>query len=344
MQIWHLYLAGMVNGTFEQLQELSYAASITSLVPQQFYSRATGLGYFIGYGSKIFAPMLAGAFYPLMGLGGIMAIDLVSFGIAIATVFSVQIPQPAAPVPPQSSNPWPWQTLWRETTAGCRYLLHHPSLVALLLTTSLFWLIHDLGGALFSPMILARTGNDTAILGNVSAAAGAGGMVGAAIMSAWSGPKPRIHGILLGMVGAGLCKVIFGLGQMPWIWIPIQFCSSLNFPLMGSSEQAIWLAKVSPQQQGRVFAVNYLSLDLTTTLSYLIAGPLADRLLEPAMKPGGSLAPWLGRIFGVGPGAGMALLYVLSALGLVLLGLGGYTWKTLRQVEARVPDHEAVRD
>lgn len=48
------------------------------------------------------------------------------------------------------------------------------------------------------------------------------------------------------------------------------------------------------------------------------------------------------RILGTGPGAGMALLYILSSLGLLLIGVGGYTFTGLRQVEKIVPDHDAI--
>ncbi|HNR50504.1 MAG TPA: hypothetical protein PKI80_02875, partial [Deltaproteobacteria bacterium] len=43
---------------------------------------------------------------------------------------------------------------------------------------------------------------------------------------------------------------------------------------------------------------------------YLLAGYLADHLLEPAMMPGGSLAPVFGPLVGTGPGAGMAVMFL----------------------------------
>lgn len=340
LHIWHLYLAGALNGTFDQLQELAYSTSIATLVPKQQYSRASSMGYFIGYGSKIFAPALAGALYPVIGLTGILFIDLVTFAIAISSVLFVSIPQPIPEAAHQHLQTW--RNLWWEVTSGCRYIFARSGLLALLISTSLFWFAHDLGGAVFAPMLLARTQNDTAVLGSVSAAAGVGGVVGALAMSTWGGPKRRIHGVLLGMVGAGLSKTVFGLGQTLLVWIPAQLCSSLHFPLMGSSEQAIWLAKVRPDIQGRVFAVSALSLHITTSLSYLIAGPLADRVLEPAMQPGGLLVPVLGGIFGTGPGAGMALQYVLTSLCLLLVGAGGYAFQAVLNLEDSIPDHEGI--
>ncbi|WP_306557415.1 hypothetical protein [Nostoc sp. 'Peltigera malacea cyanobiont' DB3992] len=194
---------------------------------------------------------------------------------------------------------------------------------------------HDVGDAIYTPMILARSGNNTLLLGSLASAAGIGGVMGALIMSAWGGSKHRIKGVLWGMVGAGLSKTIFGLGNTAFVWIGAQFCSSLNFPLNGSSENAIWLAKVTPEVQGRVFAVRSLLFQIFSAIAYLIAGPLADRVFEPAMKPNGQLAWLFGNIFGINKGAGMALLYVLCSLCMLLVGVFGFNVRLLRNIDER---------
>jgi MFS transporter, DHA3 family, macrolide efflux protein len=143
-----------------------------------------------------------------------------------------------------------------------------------------------------------------------------------------------VVGMLAGFIGAGLSKTVFGLGQSPQIWVPAQFCSSLNFPLLGSSETAIWMTQIAPAQQGRVFAANALVVQVVSAGAALIAGPLAERILEPALVPTGYLADILGGVVGTGPGAGMALLFVVCALAMVGVGLGGYCIPALRWVEA----------
>jgi hypothetical protein len=60
------------------------------------------------------------------------------------------------------------------------------------------------------------------------------------------------------------------------------------------------------------------------------------------MKPDGNLAAIFGAIFGTSPGAGMALLYVLCALGMLIVGLVGYAFPSIRDVEDIVPDHDAT--
>src|SRR4028119_1297361 len=66
LQIWHLYMAVAVNGIFHQLQELAYKASISMIVPELQYSRASSMGSLAIYSSKIVSPALAGTLYYVM--------------------------------------------------------------------------------------------------------------------------------------------------------------------------------------------------------------------------------------------------------------------------------------
>ncbi len=339
LHLWHLYVAGAINGCFEQIQQLAYSTAIATMVPEKHYSRASSLSFLASYGASIIAPTLAGVLYYAIGLSGIFTLDLTTFAIAIATVVCVKIPQPAIAPNPNPTRPH----FLQELSFGCRYIAERKSLLALLVSAALFWFAHDIGAALYSPMILARTGNDARILGNILSAAGAGGVFGAAIVSVWGGPKRRIRGFLLGIAGTGLSKTVFGVSQVLFLWVPAQFFSSLNFSILGSSNEALWLAKVEPEVQGRVFATRALSVQIASAIALLIAGPLADRVFEPAMQPGGFLAPIFGGIVGTGAGAGMALLYATSALGLVLVGAGGYACRPLLDVERRVLSEKCAR-
>lgn len=336
LQVWHLYVTGAVSGTFNQLQGLAYSASVGLMVPKQHYARATSMEFLSNYGGSIMAPALAGYLYYIIGLVGISLIDIFTFVIAISSVLLVRIPNPIL----TPKEPFSRANIYQELSFGWRYIQANNSLLVLLITMLLFWLPHDIGNSLYTPMILARTGNNTLILGSLASAAGLGGVIGALIFSTWGGFRRRIKGVLVGMIGAGLSKIVFGLGNSGLIWISAQFCSSLNFPLNGSSETAIWLAKVAPNVQGRVFAARSLLLQLVSAVASLIAGPLADNVFEPAMMPGGSLAGVFGKLFGTGKGAGMALIYTLCAVCMLLVGVCGYRSRSLRNIEYVLPDYD----
>ncbi|PSB01377.1 MFS transporter [Merismopedia glauca] len=320
LQIWHLYFIEAVNGIFLEIQELAYSVAISTMVPKKHYTRASSMGSMLHYGSSIFAPALGGVLYYIIGLGGILAIDLATFGVAIATVAFLPIPQAEI-----ESKTLTFKAVIQDAVYGWRYIYQNSFLLPLLLWGSLFWLIHDLGGSIYAATILARSGNDAAVLASLSSAAGIGGVVGAVIITAWGGSKNPINSFFGGMIGAGLSKTIFGLGQSASVWIPAQFCSSLNFPWLGSADDAMWMENVEAEDRGRVFAARSLIRLIVGAIASLMAGYLADSIFEPAMRSGGVLAPIFGGIFGTGAGAGMALFYTITAIALLAVGIGGFT-------------------
>ena len=290
----------------------------------------------VHYGSDIIAPAIAGILYPIIGLGGILPIDLATFGIAIATLVWIRIPQPDREHQDRESEGIGEQksklsVFWKEVTFGIRYIWRRDGLRTLMLVTALFWFVHDLTEAIYEPIILARSDNNSQVLGIIFSAAGIGGVTAAVVLSAWGGTKRRVNGMLAGFMGAGVAKIIFGLGQSTTVWLPAQFCSSLNFPLMGSSEKALWMEATSPELQGRVFAANSLVLELVSAIVTLIAGPLSDRFLEPAMQSETILSSLFAPIFGNSAGAGMALLYVVCAIAMFLIGAVGFRLPQLRR-------------
>lgn len=333
LQVWHLYLTGAIAGAAQQIHELSYAASITLVVPKHQYVRVSSLRALSRRTTQIIAPTIAGFFYFAFGLTAIAVIDLTTFAIAVTTLSLVSIPQPdRVPAPSRLAS----------LTVGVRYIFARPNLAALIGISTLFWFVTDIGEALSSPMILARTNNDTRILGSIITAAGLGGVTGALFMGIWGGPQKRVQGILRSMMGAGISKIMFGLGQAPQVWIPAQFCSSLNFPILSSCDTAIWMTKVNPALQGQVFAMQSFMLQTVSAIAALIAGLLADQVFEPAMSSNGRLASILSPIFSTGSGAGMAVLYVITSISLLLVGCSGYAMQSLRNIEEMLPDHETV--
>ncbi len=323
--LWHLYLAAALSGGFGQIQKLAYATSIATLVPSKHYTRANSMNSVVHYGSIILAPAIAGLLYPAMGLLGILVIDLMTFGVGILTLLCSHIPQPSPEKNISSEPVGKFPQFWQATTFGIHYIWKYPHLRRLLIITALFWFFHDLGSAIDDPMILARSGSSAQDLGAIATAAGIGGVLGAIILSVWGGPQRRLTGLFLGFIGAGLAKTVFGLGQNLRVWFPTQVCSSLNFPLLGSSEKALWMEAINPALQGRVFAANSLVLQGVSTLATVIAGPLAEYVFEPAVQSS-AIARAVGPMLGTQAGAGIALMYVLTSLGLVLVGIRGYSW------------------
>lgn len=337
LQIWHLYVTGAFSGVFQAFQFPAYSAAVTTMVSKKQYGRASGMLSMAQFASNIFAPVLAAILLGVIGIAGILTIDVVTFLVAISALLLVHIPQPAVTEEGHKSR----GSLWKESVYGFRYIFERPGLLGLQLVFFCVNLVVTFATTVLSPMLLARTGNDAAVLGIVQSAVGLGGMVGSIALSIWGGPKRRIHGVLIGLILAMLGILMIGLGRGPYVWAFAAFFTLFFVPILNASSQAIWQAKVTPDVQGRVFATRLLISQISVPVSMLLAGPLADRVFEPAMMTGGSLAAMFGGLVGTGPGAGMSLMFVIAgALGM-LIGLGAYALRVVRNVEDILPDHSS---
>jgi len=337
LQIWHLFITAAIAAAFEAFQFPAYSAVITLMLPKDQYARASGIHSLVHSAAMIASPILAGLLIGVIGIGGILVIDIVTFVVAILALFVIFIPQPE-----QSDSGKEGQgSIWKESAYGFRYIFKRPSLTGLL---TIFFLINftfSFSMVLLSPMILARTGDDQVALGTVMAIFGLGGLVGGLLLSVWGGPKRRINGVLIGLALSSLLgTTLLGLGQTTAVWAMGAFLTMFFMPIIQGSSQAIWQSKVAPDVQGRVFSVRRLMAQITAPLAFLLAGPLADNIFEPAMQAGGGLESAFSGLVGTGTGAGMSLIFIITALLGTVVSLAGYLVPAIRNIEDILPDYD----
>jgi hypothetical protein len=183
-------------------------------------------------------------------------------------------------------------------------------------------------------MVLARSGNDASALATVQTALGLGGVIGGLLASVWGGTQRRIHMVLLGAALSFFSgDVLFAIGRTVMAWAGAALCGAFFIPLMMSANRSIWQTQVPPAVQGRVFAVQGMLQQLSMPAGYLAAGPLADSFFEPAMQSVSGLSAVLGGLVGTGPGAGMAVMFLGTALLGTAMSLSGYLVRAVRCIE-----------
>lgn len=338
LEVWHLYITAAISGTFQTFQWPAYSAAISTMLPKKQYARANGMISLAEAGSGIFAPVLAGALLSFFGLNAVFAIDIVTFIVAIGALLLVHIPNPIRTEAGAESQ----GSIWKESAYGFRYILAKPSLLGLQLLFFGANFMSSLGFTVFAAMILARTGNNELIFGSVQSVAAVGGVAGGLLMSAWGGPKRLVYGVVFGWIITGLAQSVLGAGQILPVWLVAGFIMAATGPIINGSNQAIWQAKVAPDVQGRVFAIRRLIAWVSAPIAQLAAGPLADYVMEPAMREGGALTGTFGWLVGTGNGAGMGLMMFISGLLVSLVALGAFFFPVVRNAEELLPDHEQM--
>ncbi|MBN1312003.1 MAG: MFS transporter [Anaerolineae bacterium] len=351
LELWHLYVTTVINGIFQGFQWPAYSAALSVMIPKEHYVRANSMLEIAGPGSNLVAPSLAGALLGLGQAGGfdglrlILLIDIVTFSAAVGSLLLIYVPKPEHS---ESGDEAAGGNIFKEAIYGFKYIVQRPSLLGLQISFMLGNLLANMGMlSLLAPLLLARTDNNAWLFGIMQTTGAAGIVAGGLIVGAWGGFKQRIHGVLLGWAVSFLFQaVIVGLGRtepawMIGLWAAGIFCGSLPVALINGSNQSIWMAKVAPDVQGRVFSARRLIAWFAAPLGALIAGPLADFVMEPAMQSGGALAGTFGWLVGIGPGAGMSLLFIITGIIGILTSLGMYLVPVIRDAEDLLPDYQA---
>ena len=191
---------------------------------------------------------------------------------------------------------------------------------------------------LATPYLLALTGSRE-MLGILLGVFNIGYVTGGIAMVIWGGTRPRIHGIMLGLLFRGAWIVVYGFVRTP-VWLGIAlFCSFVTSALIDGSLFSLLQAKVPAHMQGRVFAAMMQMMNIASPLSLLVTAFLVDGVLEPMVgQPGWAVvAP----LVGSHSGSGMGLLLSLSGVLALLLTAVVYALPAVRRVEQTLPDYTA---
>jgi DHA3 family macrolide efflux protein-like MFS transporter len=332
LQVWNIILATAVNSAFSTFQWPAYSAVTTLLVPKEQLGRAGGMVQIGEAISNLIAPAAAGALYVTTGLVGVIAIDFATYLFAVLTLMLVRFPSPERSAAGEEGK----GSLWKEALYGWTYISARAGLFGLLIIFAATNFFSSLIMPLITPMILDLTSVD--VLGYLFSIVGLGMLVGTLVMSAWGGPKRRIHGVLGFLMLSGFFTSLLGVSPLIPVLAVAGFLLMFTLPIINGSSQAIWQSKVAPDVQGRVFSVRRMIAWSTMPLAYLAAGPLADNVFNPLLVEGGALADTVGKLIGVGPGRGTGFMFIVIGAVTILVAGAGYLNSHVRNLEDELPD------
>ncbi len=333
LALWHIYLATAVTSLANAFQQPAFTASIPLLVPKEHLGRANGLILGTNAMAQIIAPVVAGFLLVAVGLRTIMFIDFLTYLTALAALTVVRFPRPK----PSGESDVAKGSVWQEAAYGWRYITKRSGLLGLLIFFAGTNFISGLITILVTPLVLAVA--SPTVLGTIMTVGGLGMLAGALTMGIWGGPKRRIIGIVGGIMVIGLCIMAIGLRPSVLLFGVAGFVFFFVLPIMDGSTQALFHTKVDTAVQGRFFALSTMIATAVKPLASLIAGPLADRVFEPAMAVNGTLATTLiGQLIGTGEGRGIGLFFVVIGLLTILFAAAGYAYPRIRFIERELPD------
>jgi DHA3 family macrolide efflux protein-like MFS transporter len=316
LALWHIYLLSLLVGFFTAFQYPAYMSAVTALLPKENYTRAQGMIGLAQASSNIFAPALAAALLPKIGMSGIMTIDLITFLAAFGALIWIKIPPRAHP----EADPLTLAGFWRELPFGFRYIFSNPSLRALTILFIAANFFIAIGATLLSPTILSHTANNAGALATILSVGAIGGITGGGLLSVWGGPKRRVTSILLGGIGACLIGIsLFGLAGSVIVWAVASFFFSFFEPFVEGGNMAIWQSTVEANAQGRVFSARQLLTQIPYLLGVASSGWLAESVIT--------------KIVGAQNGIHLSMTVLLAGIIGSIIFLVGYITPAIHRVD-----------
>jgi MFS family permease len=329
LPLWFICLAVAAGSTANAFQEPAWMASIPVLVPRSQLGRANGLVQLNQGIAVVLAPALAGALLATAGLGAVLVVDVATFAVGIATLAAVRFP-------PYVTEGDAHRTVGGDTRFAWRYLRDRPGLLGLLWIYAGTNFMMSMTFVLLIPLVISFSSEAAA--GAILSAGGAGAVLGSLIASTVGEPRRLVRTIMGGILVSGILTSVTGMqASLLVVAVPTVLVFLLN-PIINTASHVIWQTKVAEGAQGRVFSLRRMIGQAISPLAILLAGPLADRVFEPAFDASGTLATSIGGLIGTGPGRGIGFVYVCAGLGIVALATLGWALPRVRNIESELPD------
>lgn len=314
-----LCLVNIINGFMNAFQTPASQVAVSLLVSQKDYVRIGGVQSIAGSVANILTPILAAGFLSTVGLGFILVADLGTFLFAFITLLLfVKIPDIV-----KEGTGASLQEMIGSIRTAVLFLKMNLGILVLLLMYSILEFMGAISfDSMYSPLILARTGNHEMAVGTVSAFMAAGCIAASGMLTLMKPPKKKLPVMYLGSFMCLMGIMLFGMGRNLYQWCAIVFFGCFGAPIYSTCQTAILRERVSVDMQGRIFSLQGMITGMLSPVGYLLGAVLADRVCEPFMQKTGGVQQVLSAFVGTGEGAGIGLIFVTAgAAGIILLAV-----------------------
>ena len=324
-----IFLGITFSSIFTSLLEPSYRATLTDILDEENYAKASGLIQAAGSAKYLISPVIAGMILSVADIRVILLLDILTFITTCLMIFLVRKSM-------NSETQNYKKDSFKGLLEGLFIIKENRGVYSLVII--MFFVCFFMGfiQILIRPMILELSSVKTA--GMMESLCAAGLLIG----SLWigiAGIKKNYSkilavacffcGIFMSMTGVNENLAIIGISTF-------LFFSTL--PFMNSCADVLVRVSVPNELQGRVWGLISLITQMGTVTAYIISGVMADYIFEPMFNKNGILVENIGMIIGTGKGRGIGFMLILSGIGMLIMAI--VIWKNgeIREVSEKCVD------
>lgn len=313
-----------VNAVFIALLEPSYKATVTDLLTEEEYAKASGMVQIAGNARYLISPALAGILLGFADIRLILLIDIGTFFLTVSTVTAVRKTL-RKPLTREKTR-----GMIKELKEGFLLIVRNGGIMALVVIMALICFFAGFIQILTPPMLLAIS--DAKTVGILASVSAVGLLISSVIIGVFGIQKRQADVLFLSAAASGVFMALTGVSINLFFVGTALFLFFFSIPLINTCADVLLRVSIPHELQGRVWGMVSLLTQAGTVLAYAISGVLADRVFEPLLGEEGLLSDSVGKIIGTGQGRGVGFLLVLSGLGMVLAAVTAGRSRKLRTI------------
>ena len=289
---WHVYVAAVVAGTMQAIQQPARSSIVTDTVPAEFLTNAIGLTSLIFNVARLMGPALAGAIIAVSDTGGAFAVQAACMFMAVAWTARL----PTMP-PSDGAMKARRESFARSIVEGWKFSWHNETVRAGILCTTIVCALMFPFTTLLPVFARDLLGVGAEGQGLLLAAMGFGALLSAATIALAGHRLARGRVMIDSSIVYGLALVVFACS--PWYSLSIVMMAVAGLCHVHSNAlvHTVVQSHSPPAYRGRTMALFNMSQMLSTAGSMLIG------LLALAFGSRGAVA----------------VMGIVGALGIVML-------------------------
>lgn len=324
-----IFIGITFSSIFTSLLEPSYRATLTDILEEENYAKASGLIQVAGSAKYLISPVIAGIVLSVADIRVILLLDIMTFITTCLMIFLVR-----KSINSEMKNYK--KDSFKGLLEGLFIIKENRGVYSLVII--MFFVCFFMGfiQILIRPMMLALSNVKTA--GMMESLCAVGLLIG----SLWigiAGIKKNYSkilavacffcGIFMSMTGVNENLAIIGISTF-------LFFSTL--PFMNSCADVLVRVRIPNELQGRVWGLISLITQMGTVVAYIISGVMADYVFEPMFNKNGILVENIGKIIGTGKGRGIGFMLILSGMGMLIMAIIIWKNREIREVSEKCVD------
>lgn len=336
LKLWMICVGVTISSVFASLLNPAYKATITDLLTEDEYAKASGLVQIASSAQYLISPFLAGILLGFSDIRLILMIDICTIFVTVTTVFIVN-----KHIKEQTVNKGEFHPI-KELAEGWKCVTQNAGVRILIILMAFACFNVGFLQTMMSPMILSFASSK--VLGYLESISAIGMLVGSIIIGICSIKKNYRFIMFVFLILNGVAMALMGTTTNIAFIIASGIAFFITLPFVNVCADTLVRMNIPNELQGRAWGVIGILSQIGYVISYGISGVLADYIFCPLLEENGALAGSVGKIIGTGDGRGIGFMLIICGILIIAVAFGILKSKSLKTLENVNTETEKTTD